>query len=231
MVLISSSTLVYPRVGGGTLHHAGSWLLAGTGLSPRGRGNVPLLHGRLLCQVTCRGLSPRGRGNPSDAWSLMAHTYRSIPAWAGETVLRRVVAGDLGDGLSPRGRGILHSQIVPATTGYPCPGSIPAWAGEPTGGVGLVRNLHWSIPAWAGEPVHAGSGYLLEPVYPRVGGGTVRLLCDRWHSPRVGNSDTGLSPRGRGNPPSSDWRCRKRLLAAPYRSIPAWAGEPLRPVD
>ena len=50
-------------------------------------------------------------------------------------------------------------------------------------------------------------------VYPRVGGGTRNAAFDT-------QSQTGLSPRGRGNPG------HKLYQVAFNRSIPAWAGEP-----
>ena len=70
-------------------------------------------------------------------------------------------------GLSPRGRG------NPYRTG---------------GGVSRFR----SIPAWAGEPRGRGGTDRLSQVYPRVGGGTVYVVC-------VVVDRVGLSPRGRGN--------------------------------
>ena len=171
---------VYPRVGGGNIQLQGQGLAA-VGLSPRGRGKRPAFASRV---------SPR----------------RSIPAWAGETVLPlttrsrlkvypRVGGGNAGGivlhqklvGLSPRGRGKLlgHLRIVARI------GSIPAWAGE-TGD----RRFH--------RPVN--------PVYPRVGGGNGGGAGDVKGSP-------GLSPRGRGKP--------TLCHPPPGRggSIPAWAGE------
>ena len=52
-----------------------------------------------------------------------------------------------------------------------------------------------SIPAWAGEPRPYCRGRSLPLVYPRVGGGTSRQMGS--------GSITGLSPRGRGNPPDA----------------------------
>ena len=192
---------------------------------------------------------------------------RSIPAWAGETlgkptdlpnkqVYPRVGGGNLdilmrvnwSEGLSPRGRGKLHSVV-----------SYTVFAR--------------SIPAWAGEtPARVGS-HAVQRVYPRVGGGNLsiafvciglsglsprgrgklRVLCRRRHSsgsipawagetgntietsaqiavyPRVGGGNGtsfrswattfGLSPRGRGKPKSQP------KPSTPKRSIPAWAGE------
>ncbi len=235
---------VYPRVGGGT--------------------PTPIFR-----EPVRRGLSPRGRGNLP---ILPAHVpaHGSIPAWAGEPVgLRRPVFRQrvyprvgggtvecmghlgLGGGLSPRGRGNLRAgspALLPA-------GSIPAWAGEPHclhllrvhrsvyprvgGGTveGLVHlglggglsprgrgnqplfpcgsNGRRSIPAWAGEPGRGMPGPEDGRVYPRVGGGTRPRQ-------RVNFLSWGLSPRGRGN------RQRAVRLTADMGSIPAWAGEPSR---
>ena len=54
------------------------------------------------------------------------------------------------DGLSPRGRGKPTSRWTPTT-----------WLG--------------SIPAWAGETFDSSLGSARQTVYPRVGGGNVRL--------------------------------------------------------
>ncbi len=172
------------------------------------------------------GLSPRGRGNlPCIAFCPTIR--RSIPAWAGEpclprngtpkdTVYPRVGGGTTstsagmtrGAGLSPRGRG--NPWRGRGKCGYA--GSIPAWAGEPFSpvspapssgvyprvGGGTLRTsrgcpgtrglsprgrgnraygIHrWggrgSIPAWAGEPSVTPSCSGTSMVYPRVGGGT-----------------------------------------------------------
>ena len=70
-----------------------------------------------------------------------------------------------------------------------------------------------SIPAWAGQPVILGLAAIISTVYPRVGGATLDALArddGLWVYPRVGGAtckitsinrvNTGLSPRGRGNP-------------------------------
>ena len=92
------------------------------------------------------------------------------------TVYPRVGGGtDIGgvvhpftDGLSPRGRGNHPCKII----GILYVGSIPAWAGEPSGVPSARRRFS---------------------VYPRVGGGTRGLG-------QAGIASDGLSPRGRGNP-------------------------------
>ena len=212
---------VYPRVGGGNSNSS------------------------LTCW-TISGLSPRGRGKPQFI-AQNAFRPRSIPAWAGETVVASGNVGVIGVyprvgggnvwataaavsacGLSPRGRGKRPAASSPASAR----GSIPAWAGETA----------------IGEPQ-------LHPfrVYPRVGGGnempqifrrirlgsipawageTLQNLCQ--HPllkvyPRVGGGNqnpvsgvpvsAGLSPRGRGK------RLLRRRLVQRLRSIPAWAGE------
>ena len=150
------------------------------------------------------GLSPRGRGNgPQPA--------RSIPAWAGEPsswtcdwFLCRVYP-HVGGGTSMRVmlRG-LSQGLSPRGRGN----QIPGWGGLPSSR---------SIPAWAGEPCQRIPPPYPLPVYPRVGGEPP--LCN---PPRQLGNATGLSPRGRGNPVNTyAWHVRSR-------SIPAWAGEPLR---
>ena len=147
---------VYPRVGGGNRRKVKRFI----------RHN---------------GLSPRGRGKPMVRLCNRAG-YRSIPAWEGETsgcrglvrqsgVYPRVGGGNgehtcykiRGGGLSPRGRGKLHSILVVSNI----PRSIPAWAGETS--TTLVSN--------------PGMG-----VYPRVGGGnwflSVPPCCMMGLSPR-----------------------------------------------
>ena len=137
---------VYPRVGGET----GSPI---TGPGTSACGSIPAWAGkpdhpmkRWARLRTASGLSPRGRGNPMPHWRVAR--------------LRR--------GLSPRGRGNLvrvGQVTVPK-------GSIPAWAGKPTGPSICARSRSRSIPAWAGKPCRAVT---------------------------VTTPAAGLSPRGRGN--------------------------------
>ena len=173
---------VYPRVGGGNLSS-------------------------LFSPIFKQGLSPRGRGKPqSSAFAML--TLRSIPAWAGETVISsknpislrvypRVGGGNLRasrrqprlGGLSPRGRG------------------KPNCACEPP-------DVARSIPAWAGETHKLAYLALQKSVYPRVGGGNATIAAS-------GVPRSGLSPRGRGKRIAQIANSRRR------RSIPAWAGETL----
>ena len=96
----TSRQSVYPRVGGGNfVMYVVPYPCRG--LSPRGRGKLPLNHrrrrGRRVyprvgggnynrqgCLKGARGLSPRGRGK-HDRTRVDSRAYRSIPAWAGET--------------------------------------------------------------------------------------------------------------------------------------------------
>ena len=174
---------VYPRVGGGT-ELSEKLERDINGLSPRGRGN--LLHqgiiegsggsipawagepvGLGLVKILFWVYPRRGRGN-RDSAGHQSMNRGSIPAWAGEpgayigmsegdAVYPRVGGGTykggrhqtLIGGLSPRGRGNRGS----------CYGRSA---------------LHGSIPAWAGEPLRYYWERKIWPVYPRVGGGTVR---------------------------------------------------------
>ena len=153
-----------------------------------------------------QGLSPRVRGNRAGA-KAVGDDLGSIPACAGEPtiptdrfllpkVYPRVCGGTKGQlvmdisgkGLSPRVRGNRPASPIPRRR---C-GSIPACAGEPR-----PRNP----PAPSGR------------VYPRVCGGTPRIM------PAL-PSRHGLSPRVRGN------LLQPALHPVPVRSIPACAGEP-----
>ena len=148
------------------------------------------------------------RGNRGRFFFTSSFT-RSIPACAGEPaagvktppalrVYPRVCGGTwkalapliLIDGLSPRVRG--NRKISAAESASP-----------------------GSIPACAGEPRRRNADYQILEVYPRVCGGTKRMIEGAW-------SHGGLSPRVRGN----------LLSPAPLRgvkgSIPACAGEPIR---
>ncbi len=158
------------------------------------------------------GLSPRVRGNRGDPHEGAAR-QRSIPACAGEPCCWRVPCQL--DGVYPR----------------VCGGTSPA-AAQHHHSRGLsprVRGNRWwlahpgrkfrSIPACAGEPPDGKEKSDKERVYPRVCGGTKRMVCR-------GHRHNGLSPRVRGNHVRGCEGARVR------RSIPACAGEPrwARPV-
>ena len=132
------------------------------------------------------GLSPRVRGNPRS--SIMGAGCSAVyPRVCGGT-RRNAGLSTTPKGLSPRVRG------------------------NPAQGLGAVVHIG-SIPACAGEPADRPRGYADPGVYPRVCGGTRRLV-------ELPAGQDGLSPRVRGNPNpvasagKSEW------------SIPACAGEP-----
>ena len=248
---------VYPRVCGGTT------IRPIRQLSPRVRGNptpapLPACGGvyprvcggtppRAWCRGVKRGLSPRVRGNQCPPLAPRLRT-RSIPACAGEPgatrrlsarweVYPRVCGGTRScsspctpsPGLSPRVRGNHHGQLADEAA----QGSIPACAGEPSGGIcavvicavyprvcggtrAKVRPAFNRIslsPRVRGNPVAQSGLYHPEPVYPRVCGGTIR-------GPDGNGWWLGLSPRVRGN------RAGSVRSSGSARSIPACAGEP-----
>ena len=135
----------------------------------------------------------------------------SIPACAGEppcSCPRPSVPG-----VYPRVCG--GTQVGDASHAPPH-GLSPRVRGNP-----WARRTRWlttrSIPACAGEPPGRHHRPRILRVYPRVCGGTSRII----HS---SSSWSGLSPRVRGNPPAL------RFFFQCLRSIPACAGEPLRPL-
>ena len=186
---------------------AGETILEGgietpAGVYPRVGGGNQLAE---VSELATRGLSPRGRGKPDKSFSASSRR-RSIPAWAGETppgspdanaaaVYPRVGGGNMGRALET-----LHSHgLSPRGRGKP----LDAWTGH---------RLRRSIPAWAGETQQWVWHWRCRQVYPRVGGGNPSPT-------KSASSTSGLSPRGRGKPPS-----RRPPQSGP-RSIPAWAGE------
>ena len=153
------------------------------------------------------GLSPRGRGNLRRR-PLRDSTNGSIPAWAGEPPPSTPHVAGLR--VYPRvGGGTSAGDPVTPRNG----GLSPRGRGNPS-----IRQLYerrsGSIPAWAGEPISLRRPAPPLILYPRVGGGTDAAGCMPWLF-------RGLSPRGRGN------QSAKELTIDLYRSIPAWAGEPM----
>ena len=139
--------------------------------------------------VPAAGLSPRVRGNRVGGVE-GDNAAGSIPACAGEPadsnasrrykkVYPRVCGGTAGrvaisfrySGLSPRVRGNHSKSVTPLN-----------WAG--------------SIPACAGEPTGGRRGCPVLRVYPRVCGGTPKPTT-------AARKHWGLSPRVRGNHPES----------------------------
>ncbi len=147
-------------MGGGTITSSGL-LIESTGPSPRGRGNRSSAVGA----IAGNGTIPAWAGEPAEEWHGV-NLSRDHPRVGGGTATNKL-HGYRCTGPSPRGRGNHHGGIF----GDAEPGTIPAWAGEPSAFV--VR-------------------FLKEGDHPRVGGGTARISAGR-------RANTGPSPRGRGN--------------------------------
>ena len=191
------------------------------------------------------GSSPRGRGTRDRDGRFPVHG-RFIPAWAGNTA--DGVAEELADKVHPRVGGEHTRANLPPDS---VSGSSPRGRGTPLWprlGLALIR----FIPAWAGNTAVAQVGISLDPVHPRVGGEHQReaqpaepdtRFIPAWagntctqstHArpepvhPRVGGEHPrltrpntkarGSSPRGRG---TQYFRVHQ---LAPFRFIPAWAG-------
>ena len=237
---------VYPRVRGGTRSRAERQPSV-CGLSPRARGNpesirptnpksrsipacagepslfrpvnasqtvYPRVRGGTATRIEYRGrvqgLSPRARGNRHRARTGRARRG-SIPACAGEPRLANSVA--TLPKVYPRVRGGTPDLMRPALA---LNGLSPRARGNPRF-YGSQARRRGSIPACAGEPGDHPIIPRCVQVYPRVRGGTAAVChC-------VG-SDTGLSPRARGNLRAAQGR------AGRGGSIPACAGEP-QPVE
>ena len=130
-------------------------------------------------------LSPRGRGNHVHGPRRKTHGG-SIPAWAGEP--RSSSGPSCPSKVYPRvGGGTIEESRLYSC----CLGLSPRGRGNPGCGEQDILATR-SIPAWAGEPQRINRYHYLQPVYPRVGGGTFRGAFT--NARRV-----GLSPRGRGN--------------------------------
>ncbi len=150
----------HPRVGGGTPSGPKqSPHLAGP--SPRGRGNR---RKRPRCSLHT-GTIPAWAGEP-EAWGRISEQMRDHPRVGGGT-MTTVAFCEVDPGPSPRGRGNLFLAIRLVAA----PGTIPAWAGEPS----PLNAAPW--PTWD---------------HPRVGGGTLTGAGCRQRG-------RGPSPRGRGN--------------------------------
>ncbi len=156
-------------------------------------------------QVT-EGLSPRARGNRYKQTYCRAST-RSIPACAGEPASSPGACTSIK--VYPRVRG--GTRLIGAVSDSSWGLSPRARGNQRTSA--RIDSQSGSIPACAGEP--SIQLRLLAPrqVYPRVRGGT----RDRVSPSR---SDSGLSPRARGN------RNARAFALSGCRSIPACAGEP-----
>ena len=213
---------VYPRVCGGTMAYPYTHI-AKEGLSPRVRGNPRAMRRTTGCPRSipaCAGEpagmtteSSKGRVYPRVCGGTPRHALtqsppsRSIPACAGEP-------GTPGAG---ERKHAVYPRVCGGTTerGYsikPFKGLSPRVRGNP-GRYPVVSIAMRSIPACAGEPRSTAARGRRPGVYPRVCGGT------RGAARKV-DCDQGLSPRVRGNQPTSG------VLPACGASIPACAGEP-----
>ena len=159
---------VYPRAGGET-----NALIAfrknGRGLSPRGRGNLANTTDRIYQQWSI----PARAGKPRWRWRTWSRR-RVYPRAGGETPAGDLL-GQIGAGLSPRGRGNLEH-------------------------LGEGALLAGSIPARAGKPSSRASWWTCRRVYPRAGGETG--IVQRPPDARQGLSPRGRGnrPLGAGYP-------------------------------
>ena len=169
-----------------------------------------------VCGGTCsrprrtsfdQGLSPRVRGNPFAPGSCGRYE-RSIPACAGEPSLIPQMISEAR--VYPRVCGGT-ATILPSSARQN--GLSPRVRGNPSGRFAPTAAQR-SIPACAGEPEDDRQSGDDPEVYPRVCGGTHRKNQRKIKA-------RGLSPRVRGNHPSS------RHSFSSSRSIPACAGEPI----
>ena len=240
-----TGSTVYPRASGGT-RCSGPGQPRSWGLSPRERGNHPgQPHPRQPDgSIPARAGEPPSRRKPPGR-------HRVYPRASGGTSSARQNPR-VARGLSPRERGNPRSLGATAcrTTVYPrASGGTGGVRTNEYGAFGLSprergnlldrgEQSPWSrsIPARAGEPRSSSAASSLATVYPRASGGTSQNLrsqvCRTGLSPRERGTDpvpdvsgrvSGLSPRERGNRADGD-----RGLAR-TGSIPARAGEPLKP--
>ncbi len=170
---------------------------------PRACGGT---HYRRQRESVAIGLSPRVRGNQAAA-PVRSRLSRSIPARAGEPKEARARLGH--SRVYPRACG---GTVRPGPSGLLVRGLSPRVRGNHTGSPRGYRPAR-SIPARAGEPWPIVIVFCPRWVYPRACGGTVSRFS-------LAAMAGGLSPRVRGNHPSS--ALRRRFV----RSIPARAGEP-----
>ena len=217
---------VYPRGCGGTTPGV-TRPLVHQGLSPRVRGNRQ--HSPIP-QTATRSI-PAGAGEPEQN-RMMAYPARVYPRGCGGTG-HQTMSERTAPGLSPRVRGnqvplqklVPHLGSIPAGAGEPggsavreshyavyprgCGGTVPALlvllyqnglSPRVRGNPRYPSRQSWtpgSIPAGAGEPRRRHIFISRQRVYPRGCGGTTGAnVCIKTNS--------GLSPRVRGNPKCSN---------------------------
>ena len=163
----------------------------------------------------------RGNRGPPDVDRLQ---LGSIPACAGEPPEPTWTSNK--SAVYPR---VCGGTVAVASISGTVTGLSPRVRGNPAnGGLGEIQG---SIPACAGEPLGSHPHPAWKEVYPRVCGGTVKVVRGASVYPRVCGGTgmlprgqerpLGLSPRVRGN------RGRLRRAWPSMRSIPACAGEPV----
>ncbi len=162
------------------------------------------------------GLSPRMRGNLGERREIETGVG-SIPAYAGEPG-------------GPPCRGF-RTRVYPRVCGGTARGDDPMdmlWGLSPRMRGNRVKSMPsigvtGSIPAYAGEPSGSGSPDWIARVYPRVCGGT--LLRTQASSPLQ-----GLSPRMRGNPSGLSANGRRYGSIPAYAGEPQPRRRPLAQV-
>ena len=232
---------VYPRVCGGSprRHFLGG---AAFGLSPRVRGkrrwsasgkpsgrSIPACAGEAPLHRELESIAqvyPRVCGGSAAAAGLHQGGGGLSPRVRGKPPARRAAAGFLGSIPACAGEAARRSQGGVLLKVYPrvCGGSRPA--SQRKGGKGGLsprvrgkrrpagesRRRGRSIPACAGEAHRGSRGRPGGEVYPRVCGGSGRVVSSI-------SATRGLSPRVRGK------RWRPGESGSASRSIPACAGE------
>ncbi len=173
------------------------------GVYPRVCGGTPIIQPVLFRDA---GLSPRVRGNRRSGGGGRGREG-SIPACAGEPTYQMDITA--AKAVYPR---VCGGTVIRGGARLALWGLSPRVRGNQEVVVEALRVVG-SIPACAGEPLSKGQLCRLVRVYPRVCGGTRRIVITVRHQP-------GLSPRVRGN------RELRRCWLDVRGSIPACAGEP-----
>ena len=217
---------VYPRVCGGT-RSLRSWRLGLRGLSPRVRGNPPIVAGP---KARCRSI-PACAGEPSRCPTRVC-LLRVYPRVCGGTASR---SGEQGiyRGLSPRVRGNHGTPPTPAELWR----SIPACAGEPIilRRWGRLGRVYPRVCGGTVGPVVLGT--MCSGLSPRVRGNrpdapaedaagrSIPACAGEPHCPLPVSGTARVYPRVCGGTRDRQ-DAQVRIQEAQARSIPACAGEP-----
>ncbi len=160
--------------------------------------------------VAAEGPSPHTRGSPRGSGT-QRRPRGSIPAYAGQPTCRPRAAGSAR--VHPRIRGAAAAQRVEQIARV---GPSPHTRGSHVVAT-FARLPEGSIPAYAGQPWSRASRRTHGRVHPRIRGAAG--ICSVAEKPPM-----GPSPHTRGS------RVRAATASAPDGSIPAYAGQPRRPV-